>query len=184
MNCIRTLVFLLLVSLFSQSTKADLVNIRSNTLLLIGGNAFDLGAEFDVGRGFLMGPVILGYKNQGTENPPLKNEGGGFGLRFAYYLNAKAFAEGWIFALTLYSTSNNFTQGNYSTTLKAGASTLTAGYQWIYENGFNMTLAGGIISANGPQTVELKDASGSVITSNLRGNSQGFYPEFSVGWIF
>lgn len=172
------------ISLPAGTARADgVVNLRSNALLLLG-RTLEAAAEFNIGRGFQLGPAILGYKNEGPENPPVVNEGGGLGVRIGYNLEGEAFVDGWLFALTFYGTNNKLSQGSSSANVPAGVMTALAGYQWVFDFGLNLTLSGGFLASSTPATAEVKDAAGNVETVTLPGARSVFLPEFSVGWKF
>ncbi|HEX4922902.1 MAG TPA: hypothetical protein VFV50_02415 [Bdellovibrionales bacterium] len=171
------------LALSAPARAEGIINLRTNTLLVLA-RTFEAAAEFNLGRGFQLGPAIIGYRSEGTENPPVVNEGGGLGVRVAYNLEGEAFVDGWLFALTFYGTNNKLSQGGHSANVPAGAMTALAGYQWVFDWGMNLTLSGGFITGSTPATADLKDSSGNVRTVTLPGSNTSFLPEFSFGWKF
>ncbi|MEQ1878444.1 MAG: hypothetical protein ABL958_17510 [Bdellovibrionia bacterium] len=180
----RILIVALAVLFSAPSVRAEgLVNIRTNVILMMV-KAFDLSADFNIGRGFTVGPTIFGYRTESNETPSAKNDGGAFGARLTYNLNAQAHTEGVVFSISALGGNNNITKGSYTGVAKANITTVMVAYQWVYESGFNFGIAGGLMSSSVASSIELKDSTGAVTTQALPGTSTNFFPEFSIGWIF
>ena len=171
--------------LIAQTANAEsLVNVRTNAVFLLA-KAFDLSGEFNIGKGFALGPTLIGYQTESAnETPPAKNNGGGLGVRISYNLNGEAHTEGWMFSMALIAGENKISKGDYSGTARGSIMTVLGGYLWVFESGFNMALSGGFISSAVANSVELKNSAGATTTQALPGPATNFMPEFSLGWIF
>jgi len=167
------------VAVFAGSTFAAdrAANVRVNPLGLLIGT---LGAEIDIGVGesVTVGPAVsLMSLTAGTTSVNAFS----FGVRANFYLGGPRFTDGWFVGPSAIYAPMTITVGDATGSANAFAIGAVAGYQWVWDSGFNINLAGGAAYYTAAADVTLDDD-----TSIAMPGFSGVGPalEFSLGWAF
>ena len=153
------------------------INVRVNPLgLLLGAISADV--DFKISDKFTIGPTMSYYSASilGT-----KLSGFGIGARGNYYLTGDAMTDSFILGpqlgMSLFSVSSGNSKAS-STGFYVGA---IGGYQWVWQNGFNVNL--GLGANYYSQAASAKASDGTSISVP---GFHGFGPtgELTVGWVF
>jgi hypothetical protein len=123
-----------------------------------------------------------------------KLEGSGYGAQATVHFAGKKISDSWV--LTGYwirigrmdvTRREFFTQTDFSASFEnVNQFGLVAGYEWVWDGGFNIGLAAGIRNTtNLPDTYTLRSAGGVTMTSDS-GSASGtsVKANFTVGWAF
>ncbi len=166
------------VAIFAGSTFAAdrAANVRVNPLGLMTGT---LGAEVDIGIGesFTAGPTAsLVSVTVGSTSVSAFS----FGVRSNFYLGGPRFTDGWFVGPSVLYAPMTISLGGASGTASAFAVGAVAGYQWVWDSGFNINLAGGAAYYASAADITLED--GTSVAVPLSGTLPAF--EFSLGWAF
>lgn len=159
----------------SQPTKG--INVRVNPLgLLLGAISADV--DFKIGDKFTIGPS-MSYYSASIFNTKLT--GAGIGARGNYYVTGDAMTDSFILGpqlgMSLFSVSSGTSKAT-ATGFYVGA---IGGYQWVWENGFNVNLGLGANYYSQAASALANDGT----TLSVPG-FHGFGPtgELTIGWLF
>lgn len=174
----------------SSDPSDQLYNIRINPLGLLLG---EIGADIDFGisESVTLGPSVSYLKASATDDSgnSVTATAAAFGLRANFYLSNKRFHDGWYLAPSAYyiplTVSDTISGSSYSATLHMLEVEALCGYQWVWKNGFNMTLGAGVGYYSASSSVTITNSSGGTSAATIP-IFAGVVPaaEFGLGWVF
>jgi len=151
-------------------------NIRVNPLGLLTGT---LGGEVDIGIGenFTVGPTAsLLSATAGTTSVSAVS----FGVRSNFHLSGPRFNDSWFVSPSVLYAPMTISLDGASRSANAFAVGAVAGYQWVWDSGFNINMAGGAAYYASDAEITLDD--GTSVAIPLSGTLPSI--EFSLGWAF
>ena len=137
----------------------------------------DMNVQYKLADQWTVGPTILSWNLSAAD---ISFSASGFGVRGTYAFD-KALSDGWYVSGGMGTMSFAAKSGAYSSNVSGTQMLVGGGYHWFWDS-FNLNL-GFTTGSSSVTKVEVKDASGTVVSSSSVGALSGGL-EFMIGWTF